>query len=158
MSKIIYITEQQEQELVDRYLKESLIVNSAQVMDIKNYLNKRFKKNFNEDDIGKDGLPVKTMFITYYDEQGNPKMNLKKTELLDVLNDKYKHFVKDDASRLAYFSQIIEDWLSGNIMNTGQLSVNAIADAMIEKYKNHKKEKKTEETKNEDKNEKKDEK
>ena len=158
MSKIIYITEQQEQELVDRYLKESLIVNSAQVMDIKNYLNKRFKKNFNEDDIGKDGLPVKTMFITYYDEQGNPKMNLKKTELLDVLNDKYKHFVKDDASRLAYFSQIIEDWLSGNIMNTGQLSVNAIADAMIEKYKNHKKEKKTEETKKEDKNEKKDEK
>ena len=70
-------------------------------------------------------------------------MNLKKNELLDVLNDKFRHFVKDDASRLAYFNQIIDDWLSGLIKSTGQLSVNSIDDNDIEKFKNYKREKKT---------------
>lgn len=143
MSKILCITEQQEQELLEKYLQESLIVNSAQVNDIKNYLNARFRQTVNDDDIGTDGLPMKTLYITYYNEQGQPKMNLKKNELLDVLNDKFRHFVKDDASRLAYFNQIIDDWLSGLIKSTGQLSVNSIDDNDIEKFKNYKREKKT---------------
>lgn len=143
MGKIICITEQQEQELLEKYLQESLIVNSAQVNDIKNYLNARFRQTVNDDDIGTDGLPMKTLYITYYNEQGQPKMNLKKNELLDVLNDKFRHFVKDDASRLAYFNQIIDDWLSGLIKSTGQLSVNSIDDNDIEKFKNYKREKKT---------------
>ena len=144
MEKILCITEQQEQELLEKYLKESLIVNSAQVNDIRNYLNARFRQTVNDDDIGTDGLPMKTLYITYYNEQGQPKMNLKKNELLDVLNDKFRQFVKDDASRLAYFDKIIDDWLSGSIKPTGQLSVNSIDDIDIGKFKNYKREKKSE--------------
>lgn len=144
MEKILCITEQQEQELLEKYLKESLIVNSAQVNDIRNYLNARFRQTVNDDDIGTDGLPMKTLYITYYNEQGQPKMNLKKNELLDVLNDKFRQFVKDDASRLAYFNKIIDDWLSGSIKPTGQLSVNSIDDIDIGKFKNYKREKKSE--------------
>lgn len=142
MGKIICITEQQEQELLEKYIQESLIVNSAQVNDIKNYLNARFRQTVNDDDIGTDGLPMKTLYITYYNEQGQPKMNLKKNELLDVLNDKFRKFVKDDASRLAYFNKIIDDWLAGTIQPTGQLSVNSIDDIDVEKFKNYKREKK----------------
>jgi len=143
MGKIICITEQQEQELLEKYLQESLIVNSAQVNDIKNYLNARFRQTVNDDDIGTDGLPMKTLYITYYNEQGQPKMNLKKNELLDVLNDKFRRFVKDDASRLAYFNKIIDDWLSGSIKSTGQLSVNSISDIDVDKFRNYKQEKKS---------------
>lgn len=142
MGKIICITEQQEQELLEKYLQESLIVNSAQVNDIKNYLNARFRQTVNDDDIGTDGLPMKTLYITYYNEQGQPKMNLKKNELLDVLNDKFRKFVNDDASRLAYFNKIIDDWLSGSIKPTGQLSVNSIDDADVERFKNYKRQEK----------------
>lgn len=144
MEKIVCITEQQEQELLEKYLKESLIVNSAQVNDIRNYLNARFRQTVNDDDIGTDGLPMKTLYITYYNKQGQPKMNLKRNELLDVLNDKFRQFVKDDASRLAYFDKIIDDWLSGSIKPTGQLSVNSIDDIDIEKFKKYKREKKSE--------------
>ena len=144
MEKILCITEQQEQELLEKYLKESLIVNSAQVNDIRNYLNARFRQTVNDDDIGTDGLPMKTLYITYYNKQGQPKMNLKRNELLDVLNDKFRQFVKDDASRLAYFDKIIDDWLSGSIKPTGQLSVNSINDIDIKKFKNYKREKKSE--------------
>lgn len=142
MGGIICITEQQEKELLERYLQEALIVNSAQVNDIKNYLNARFRQTVNDDDIGTDGLPMKTLYITYYNDQGQPKMNLKKNELLDVLNDKFRHFVKDDASRLAYFNKIIDDWLAGSIKPTGQLSVNYIDDKDVEDFKNYRKEKK----------------
>ncbi len=149
MSKTIIITEAQEEELYKKYLQESLIVNSSQVNDILKYLKARFRQNMNDDDIGSDGLPMKTLYITYYNEQGQPKMNLKKEELLDVINDKFRHFIKDDASRLAYFNKIIEDWLSGNIKSTGQPSVNYITDADIERFKNHKTKKKGDSEKNE---------
>lgn len=155
MNKIVRITEEQEKELLEKYLQEALIVNSAQVNDIRKYLNARFKQNMNDDDIGSDGLPMKTLYITYYNEQGQPKMNLKKEELLDVINDKFRRFVKDDASRLAYFSKIIDDWLDGGIKKTGQLTVNSISDADIEKFKNYKKPKKKNDEKDNNKKEKK---
>ena len=139
MKRIICLTEEQEQDILDKIVQESLIVNSSQVNDIKRYLNSRFRQNVNDDDIGTDGLPMKTLYITYYNEQGQPKMNLKKNELLDVLNDKFRRFVKDDASRLAYFNKIIDDWLAGSIKSTGQLSVNSISDIDVEKFRNYKK-------------------
>ena len=43
---------------------------------------------------------------------------------------------------MPYYNQIIDDWLNKKVKLTGQLSVNAITDDMIEKFKNHKKSKK----------------
>lgn len=143
----VYITEEQEQELLNNYLKESLIVNSAQVKDIKNYLTKSYRVNPDYDDIGEDGLPKETVYITYY-IQGKPKMNLKREDLLDVIADKFKHFVKDDAARYAYMDQILSDWMNNKIKPTGQLSVNYIDDKIIDKFKNHKRQSKKENDKN----------
>ena len=142
----VYITEEQEQELLNNYLKESLIVNSAQVKDIKNYLNKSYRVNPDYDDIGVDGLPKETVYITYY-IQGKPKMNLKREDLLDVIADKFKHFVKDDAARYAYMNQILSDWMANKIKPTGQLSVNYIDDKTIEKFKNFKRQTKQQDSK-----------
>ena len=142
MSKVVYITEEQEQEIVNKYLAESLIVNSEQVSDIVNYLNNFYQAAVDyAGDVGVDGLPCKTFSINYI-VNGQPLQKLKKKELLDVINDKFRRFIKDDASRLAYYSQIIDDWLHKRVKLTGQLSVNAITDDMIEKFKNHKKSKK----------------
>jgi hypothetical protein len=142
MSKVIYITEEQEQEIVNNYLRESLIVNSDQVSDIVNYLNKFYQAAVDyAGDVGVDGLPCQTLGINYV-VNGQPLQKLKKEELLDVINDKFRRFIKDDASRLAYYSQIIDDWLNKRVKLTGQLSVNYISDDMINKFKNHKKSKK----------------
>lgn len=142
MSKVVYITEEQEQEIVNKYLVESLIVNSDQVSDIVNYLNKFYQAAVDyAGDVGVDGLPCQTLGINYV-VNGQPLQKLKREELLDVINDKFRRFIKDDASRLAYYNQIIDDWLNKKVKLTGQLSVNAITDDMIEKFKNHKKSKK----------------
>ena len=142
MSKVIYITEEQEQEIVNNYLRESLIVNSDQVSDIVNYLNKSYQAAVDyAGDVGVDGLPCQTLGINYV-VNGQPLQKLKKEELLDVINDKFRRFIKDDASRLAYYNQIIDDWLNKKVKLTGQLSVNYISDDMINKFKNHKKSKK----------------
>lgn len=142
MSKVVYITEEQEQELVDKYLTEALIVNSDQVSDIVNYLNNFYQAAVDyAGDVGVDGLPCQTLAINYV-VNGQPLQKLKKEELLDVINDKFRRFIKDDASRLAYYNQILDDWLNKRVKLTGQLSVNAITDDMIEKFKNHKKSKK----------------
>jgi hypothetical protein len=108
-------------------------------------------------DVGVDGLPCQTLGINYV-VNGQPLQKLKKEELLDVINDKFRRFIKDDASRLAYYNQILDDWLNKKVKMTGQLSVNAISDDMIEKFKNHKKSEKQDNNKNkkDDKKEKKD--
>ena len=141
--KIIYITEKQEQELVNKLMSESLIVNSAQVSDIVNHLNKFYQAGIDyAGDVGVDGLPCPTLGINYV-VNGQPLQKLQRKELLDVINDKFRHFVKDDATRLAYFDQILTDWLNKKVQKTGQLSVNSINDDVIEKFKkqNKKKEK-----------------
>lgn len=157
MSKVVYITEEQEQEIVNKYLAESLIVNSDQVSDIVNYLNTFYQAAVDyAGDVGVDGLPCQTLGINYI-VNGQPLQKLKREELLDVINDKFRRFIKDDASRLAYYNQIIDDWLNKKVKLTGQLSVNAITDDMIEKFRNHKKSKKQDNVKkNDSKKEKKD--
>lgn len=156
MGKVIYITEEQEQEIVNNYLRESLIVNSDQVSDIVNYLNKFYQAGVDyAGDIGVDGLPCQTLGINYV-VNGQPLQKLKKEELLDVINDKFRRFIKDDASRLAYYNQIIDDWLNKRVKLTGQLSVNVIDDKMIDKFKNHKKQPKQDSKENEGKKDKKD--
>lgn len=138
MEKIVYITEEQERELVDKYLKESLVVNSAQVSDIVGYLNKFYEVTTNyAGDVGIDGLMCPTMCIIYK-VNDKPLQQLKREELLDVLTAKFQGFVKDELSRRTYFNQIIEDWINGNkqLQKTGQLSVNTISDDMIKAFKN----------------------
>jgi hypothetical protein len=139
--KIIYITEEQEQELVNKLMSESLIVNSAQVSDIVNHLNKFYQAGIDyAGDVGVDGLPCPTLGINYV-VNGQPLQKLQRKELLDVINDKFRHFVKDDATRLAYFDQILTDWLNKKVQKTGQLSVNSINDEVIEKFKKQDKKK-----------------
>lgn len=139
MGKTVYITEEQEQEIVNKYLSEALVVNSGQVSDIVNYLNNFYKAGVDyAGDVGVDGLPCQTLGINYI-VNGQPLQKLKREELLDVINDKFRHFIKDDASRLAYYNQIIDDWLNKRVKLTGQLSVNVIGDDMVNKFKNYKK-------------------
>lgn len=150
-NRIVYITEEQEREIVNRYLAESLVVNSEQVSDIVNYLNNFYQTGVDyAGDIGRDGLPCQTFGINYV-VNGQPLQKLKKEELLDVINDKFRHFIKDDASRLAYYSQILDDWINKRVKLTGQLSMNVIGDDMIEKFKNHKKQPKQDSSKKADK-------
>ena len=128
--------------LLNINLNESLIVNSLQVSDIVNHLNKFYKPFIDyAGDIGGDGLPCPTLSIGYV-VNNQLLQKLKRKELLDIINDKFRHFIKDDASRLAYYNQIIEDWLNKKVKLTGQLSVNVIDDDNINKFKKYKHSKK----------------
>ena len=123
-------------------LNESLIVNSSQVSDIVNHLNKFYQPFIDyAGDIGGDGLPCPTLSIGYV-VNNQLLQKLKRKELLDIINDKFRHFIKNDASRLAYYNQIIEDWLNKKVKLTGQLSVNVIDDDKIDKFNNYKTNKK----------------
>lgn len=138
MGKTVYITEEQEREIARRIMSEALVVNSDQVSDIVNYLNRFYLPGIDyAGDIGNDGLPCSTLEISYV-VNGQPLQKLKKEELLDVIDDKFRRFVKDDASRKAYFAKVIEDWLNKKVKKTGQLTVNVITDKDIEKYKTKK--------------------
>ena len=153
-NKVIIINENQYNKLKNLYLteaalsiddvnlNESLIVNSLQVSDIVNHLNKFYKPFIDyAGDIGGDGLPCPTLSIGYV-VNNQLLQKLKRKELLDIINDKFRHFIKDDASRLAYYNQIIEDWLNKKVKLTGQLSVNVIDDDNINKFKKYKTSKK----------------
>ena len=133
--KTVYITEEQEREISKRIMSEALVVNSNQVSDIVNYLNQFYLPGIDySGDIGNNGLPCSTLEITYV-VNGQPLQKLKREELLDVIDDKFRNFVKDDASRKAYFAKIIEDWLNKKVKKTGQLTVNVITDKVINNYK-----------------------
>ena len=133
--KTVYITEEQEREISKRIMSEALVVNSNQVSDIVNYLNQFYLPGIDyAGDIGNNGLPCSTLEITYV-VNGQPLQKLKREELLDVIDDKFRNFVKDDASRKAYFAKIIEDWLNKKVKKTGQLTVNVITDKVINNYK-----------------------
>jgi hypothetical protein len=153
-NKVIIINENQYNKLKNLYLteaalsiddvnlNESLIVNSLQVSDIVNHLNKFYQPFIDyAGDIGGDGLPCPTLSIGYV-VNNQILQKLKRKELLDIINDKFRHFIKDDASRLAYYNQIIEDWLNKKVKLTGQLSVNVIDDDNINKFKKYKPSKK----------------
>jgi hypothetical protein len=153
-NKVIIINENQYNKLKNLYLteaalsiddvnlNESLIVNSLQVSDIVNHLNKFYQPFIDyAGDIGGDGLPCPTLSIGYV-VNNQLLQKLKRKELLDIINDKFRHFIKDDASRLAYYNQIIEDWLNKKVKLTGQLSVNVIDDDNINKFKKYKPNKK----------------
>jgi hypothetical protein len=153
-NKVIIINENQYNKLKNLYLteaalsiddvnlNESLIVNSSQVSDIVNHLNKFYQPFIDyAGDIGGDGLPCPTLSIGYV-VNNQILQKLKRKELLDIINDKFRHFIKDDASRLAYYNQIIEDWLNKKVKLTGQLSVNVIDDDNINKFKKYKPSKK----------------
>lgn len=144
MGRIVYISEKQERDITKRIMSEALVVNSDQVSDIVNYLTSFFVPGIDyAGDIGNDGLPCSTLDITYM-VNGQPLQKVKKEELLDIINNKYRGFVKDDASRKAYFARIIDDWLAKKVKKTGQLTVNVISDNDIKLYKNdQKKTKKT---------------
>ena len=140
--RTVYITEEQEREITKRIMSEALVVNSNQVSDIVNYLNQFYLPGIDyAGDIGSDGLPCSTLEISYV-VNGQPLQKLKREELLDVINDKFRRFVKDEASRKAYFAKIIEDWLNKKVKKTGQLTVNVITDKDINIYKNGKNNKK----------------
>ncbi len=137
MNKTIYITESQKN-IISKKLNESFIVNSEQVSDIVNYLNKFYKPITDYvGDIGVNGLPKPTLNIGYI-ANNQLLQTLSKEDLLDILNDKYRHFVSDEPTRLAYFSQIINDWLNNKVKITGQLSVNYINDNLIKNFNKNK--------------------
>lgn len=123
----ILITEEQYRELKN-IMSESLIVNSSQVIDIATFLNNHFKVSSTYGgDISINGLPCTTQQISYV-VNGQPLQYVKEDELIDILDDKYQHFVKDGRMRRLYLKQIVKDWLSNKIKSTGQLSVNYIVD------------------------------
>lgn len=133
--RVVYITEEQEREISRRIMSEALVVNSDQVSDIVNYLNGFFVPKIDyAGDVGTDGLPCSALEIVYT-VNGQELQKLKQKELLDVVDNKFRGFVKDDASRKAYFSKVIDDWLKGKVQKTGQLTVNVISDKDINRFK-----------------------
>ena len=143
-NKVVYISEQQEKDLIRRIMSESVVVNSNQVSEIVNLLNSCFQPTINHTgDVGMNGLPCPTLEIAYV-VNGQPVQSLKKGDVIDVLNGnaKFRGFVKDEPSRLAYFTRIVDDWLAHKVKLTGQLTVNVIDDKEIDKYRKKNKDKK----------------
>ena len=143
-NKVVYISEQQEKDLIRKIMSESVVVNSNQVSEIVNLLNSCFQPTINHTgDVGMNGLPCPTLEIAYV-VNGQPVQSLKKGDVIDVLNanPKFRGFVKDEPSRLAYFNRIVDDWLAHKVKLTGQLTVNVIDDKEIDKYKKKNKDKK----------------
>ena len=120
----IKITEELEQEIIGDMLTESFSPYTEKVLIVKDYLDKNFTKG-NIDDIDDNGYPIKIGVINMVNNDKIVK-TLHGDELLLLLNDKFNKIISDNNDRNNFLKQVLTDWFSNQISDTGILSVNII--------------------------------
>lgn len=110
---------------ISKILNENFTPTTSMVLMVKEFLDKSFKKQL-QDDIDNDGYPKKTGMVVMLSSEGNPLRSMSMRELLLMLDDKFNNLVKSDEIRRNMFKQIIVDWFNNKISKEGLLSVNII--------------------------------
>ena len=123
--KNIIITEDQYARSYKHILSEAFVVNSALVQDIKEYLDKGFKR-VKYDDLNADGELEERYAVSIINAQGQPLQTISPNKLLGKLDSKFQGRIKDDTSRRKFLKQVIIDWFNNNISKEGMLTVNNI--------------------------------
>lgn len=121
MSKKIYITESQEQQLLEFMIMEQTFpIDPNKVLVVKNYLDKNFKKG-ELSQFGDNGMPVNTPVVGMLNN-GEVVKNLTAKQLFDVLEDEFRGMFDNKIQRSKFLAQVIKDWYANKISKEGLLS------------------------------------
>lgn len=143
MSRKFIISEEQEKELirrineetyqmpVDKKMNKPYCINPEKVLIIKKFLDKTFKVHDFEK-IGSNGMPIITKVFSMNASNGEPLKYMYKTQLHDLLIDKFQNMFLDKIERDLFMKQVIEDWVNGTIGIFGTLSKNSLMENTIE--------------------------
>lgn len=120
MGKKIFLTEKQEQQLLEYLIIEQrFTINPDDVLMVKEFLDANFKKGKLEE--FKDGVPGCTPIVGRL-LNGKVVQNLNARQLLDVLEDKYRNLYSNNVQRSKFLSKVLQDWYKGEISKEGLLS------------------------------------
>lgn len=143
MSRRFIINEEQEKELikrineeayqmpVDKKMNKPYCINPEKVLIVKKFLDKTFKVHDFEK-IGSNGMPIITKVFSMNASNGEPLKYMYKTQLHDLLIDRFQNMFLDKTERSLFLKQVIEDWMNGAIGIFGTLSKNSLMENTIE--------------------------
>lgn len=96
---------------------------SEKVLIIKEFLDNNFKRvKFETIDI--NGYPSLENGLLLLSKSKTPIKNITAKELLRMLDDKFNKIISDKNDRKRFLKQVIKDWYTKKITDTGILSVN----------------------------------
>ena len=122
MRKKIYITEKQEQMLMEHLIMERRFsINPTQVLLVKEFLDKNFQPcKLNE--FGANGAPVATPIVQMKGPDGSPVKGLTARQLYDYLEPQFANMFSDKIQMSKFLVQVIKVWYYGRISKEGLLS------------------------------------
>jgi len=127
--KTIFITEKQVKSIYNTILRESLVVNSELVLDVKKFLDKHYRA-VRYDDVDENGdlIEPQPYAIQSLTSKGEPMQTFSIERFVSKLasHKKFRDKIKDDTDREKFFKQLVDDWIHGNISHYGDLTVNVI--------------------------------
>ena len=100
-------------------------INPDKVLIVKRFLDRGFTPHDYEK-VGADGFPVKIQIVSMNASNGEPLKYLYKSQLQDLLIDKFQKMFSDENERSLFMQQVMNDWFNGKIGVHGNLSVNRL--------------------------------
>ena len=100
-------------------------INPDKVLIVKRFLDRGFTPHDYEK-VGADGFPVKIQIVSMNASNGEPLKYLYKSQLKDLLIDKFQKMFSDENERSLFMQQVMNDWFNGKIGVHGNLSVNRL--------------------------------
>lgn len=113
------------EDIIGDILQESFFPIGDKVLMVKNFLDKSFRKQL-QDDIDANGYPTKKCLVILKSQDNQDLKTMSMRELLLMLDDQFNSMVKDESDRRKFLKQIIKDWFYNKISKQGLLSVNFI--------------------------------
>lgn len=116
---------------VDKKMNKPYCINPEKVLIVKKFLDKTFTAHDFEK-IGSNGMPIITKVFSMNASNGEPLKYMYKTQLHDLLIDKFQNMFLDKIERDLFMKQVIEDWMNGSIGIFGGLSKNRLMENTID--------------------------
>ena len=108
----------------NKYIFENVFYPSSEkVLLIKDFLDKNFKR-VKFETMDENGYPILEKGLLMLSKSKTPIKNITAKELLRMLDDKFNKIISNKEDRKRFLKQVIKDWYSKNITETGILSVN----------------------------------
>ena len=115
---------------VDKKMNKPYCIDPEKVLIVKKFLDNGFTKRDYEK-VGADGLPKKIKIIQMNASNGEPLKYLYKSQMVDLLIDKFQKMFLDKLERELFMKQVLNDWLNDRISVHGLLSVNALNESTV---------------------------
>lgn len=122
--KKIVLTEDLYESAISDIILEAMAPKREQVLIVKDYLDKNFKKS-SMDDIDENGYPIKRKMISML-SGGSVGKEMNPDELVSLLNDHFINIIKKDEDRKNFLKSVIIDWYNNDIDKYGILSTNTV--------------------------------